>query len=102
MTDAGKIIRMLRHKNNWSQHDVAKKLGISIPAFSKIESGVTDVNLSRLEQIAALFNLSVIGLLTDGANYPNTQPAEQVENLSKRLLDREDEVIVLKKKRIRE
>jgi len=32
-------IRMLRQQNNWSQEDIARKLGISIPAFSKIEPG---------------------------------------------------------------
>jgi transcriptional regulator with XRE-family HTH domain len=47
----GKNIRTLRHQRGWSQEDVANRLGISIPAFSKIETGVTDINLSRLEQI---------------------------------------------------
>ena len=46
----GKSIRILRHQHGWSQEDIANRLGISIPAFSKIETGVTDVNLSRLEQ----------------------------------------------------
>jgi transcriptional regulator with XRE-family HTH domain len=98
MSDVGKRIRMLRHQNNWSQQDVAKKLNISIPAFSKIESGVTDVNLSRLEQIAALFNLSVIDLLIDGATNPNILLANQVEHLSGLLRDREGEVIALQKR----
>ena len=40
------------------------RLGISIPAFSKIETGVTDVNLSRLEQIANIYEVSVVQLLT--------------------------------------
>ena len=52
MQTLGKKIRLLRHQKSWSQEDVAKQLGISIPAFSKIETGITDINLSRLEQIS--------------------------------------------------
>jgi transcriptional regulator with XRE-family HTH domain len=37
----GMNIRTLRHQRGWSQEDVADRLGISIPAFSKIETGVT-------------------------------------------------------------
>ena len=40
----GKSIRILRHQHGWSQEDIANRLGISIPAFSKIETGVTEVN----------------------------------------------------------
>ena len=59
----GRNIRAIRHKNNWSQEDVANKLGISIPAFSKIETGITDVNLSRLQQIADIFGMSLVQVL---------------------------------------
>jgi len=59
----GMNIRTLRHQHSWSQEDVADRLGISIPAFSKIETGVTDINLSRLEQIANVFEVSVVYLL---------------------------------------
>jgi transcriptional regulator with XRE-family HTH domain len=44
---AGKNIRTLRHEHGWSQEDVANRLGISIPAFSKIETGVTPRNQAR-------------------------------------------------------
>jgi transcriptional regulator with XRE-family HTH domain len=64
MKTLGKKIRLLRHQKGWSQEEVAKRLDISIPAFSKIETGITDINLSRLEQIAVLFEMSVVQLLT--------------------------------------
>ena len=44
---------------------VAYKVGISVPAYSKIESGSTDVNLSRLEQIAHVLGVNVVGLLSE-------------------------------------
>jgi len=59
----GKNIRTIRHQRGWSQEDVANRLGISIPAFSKIETGVTDINLSRLEQIANIYEVNVVNLL---------------------------------------
>lgn len=77
---------------------MAKKLDISVPAFSKIETGITDVNLSRIEQIAALFELSVVELLAN--DNLTTTPAyqEELSQLNQKLRNREDEVINLQKK----
>lgn len=98
MKTLGKKIRLLRHQKGWSQEDVAKRLDISIPAFSKIETGITDINLSRLEQIANLFDMSVVSLLTfNDAEYEQKYLSE-LENVNKKLMDRETEVIDLQKK----
>lgn len=77
---------------------MAKRLDISIPAFSKIETGITDINLSRLEQIANLFELSVVALLTFNDTEHDDKHAHELEHVSKRLMDRETEVIDLQKK----
>ncbi|SEO98039.1 helix-turn-helix domain-containing protein [Mucilaginibacter sp. OK283] len=93
----GKNIRTLRHQHGWSQEDVANRLGISIPAFSKIETGVTDINLSRLEQIANIFELNVVNLLALDAEEIDLTPS----NLSvaqKKLVDRETEIANLQRK----
>ena len=55
MSSLGKKIKALRQQKDWLQGDVAKKLNISIPAYSKIESDITDINISRLKQIAEIF-----------------------------------------------
>ena len=93
----GKNIRTIRHQRGWSQEDVANRLGISIPAFSKIETGVTDINLSRLEQIANIYEVNVTNLLS-----LETEEAEpQVSNLNvaqKKILDREAEIANLQRK----
>jgi transcriptional regulator with XRE-family HTH domain len=95
---AGKNIRTLRHQHNWSQEDVANRLGISIPAFSKIETGVTDINLSRLEQIANIFEVSVVNLLSlEYVEQPNIQDAS-LNIIQKRLMDREAEIAHLQRK----
>jgi transcriptional regulator with XRE-family HTH domain len=43
---------------------MAKKLDITRSSYSKIESGSTDVNLSRLEQIALILDVKLIDLLS--------------------------------------
>lgn len=98
MSTIGKNIRQLRQKKGWSQGEVAKRLNISIPAFSKIETGVTDINFSRLDQIARLFEvttLEVISLdylkLEDG-NY------QKVSELKAKVSEQEEEIIKLQKK----
>jgi transcriptional regulator with XRE-family HTH domain len=98
MKTLGKKIRLLRHQKGWSQEDVAKRLDISIPAFSKIETGITDINLSRLEQISKLFEMTVVQLLTYNDNEAQEKYVSELENISKRLQEREAEVIELQKK----
>ena len=98
MKTLGKKIRLLRHQKGWSQEDVAKRLDISIPAFSKIETGITDINLSRLEQIATLFEMGVVQLLTFNETEQDQKFVTELENVHKRLMDRETEVIELQKK----
>lgn len=98
MNALGKKIRLLRHQKGWSQEDVAKRLDISIPAFSKIETGITDVNLSRLNQISKLFGLSLVQLLSTSDSEEEKQIQDEIDNLSKKLQLREVEVIDLQKK----
>lgn len=98
MNALGKKIRLLRHEKGWSQEDVAKRLDISIPAFSKIETGITDVNLSRLNQISKLFGLTLVQLLSTTDAEEDRQAMGQIEDLNKQLQTREAEVIELQKK----
>ena len=86
-------LKQLRHKHGWNQENVANRLDISVPTYSKIETGVTDINLSRLEQLAELFHLSIFELLTgDNATDP-----KEVERLKVLLINRDQEVIELQK-----
>ncbi|WP_426671729.1 helix-turn-helix domain-containing protein [Mucilaginibacter sp. McL0603] len=98
MKALGKKIRLLRHQNGWSQEDVAKRLDISIPAFSKIETGITDINLSRLEQISTLFDMTVVQLLTFNDEENDQKFINELEVVNKKLMDRDAEVIDLQKK----
>ena len=93
----GENIRFIRHMKGLSQDDVAKKLNISIPAISKIETGVTDVNLSRLEQIASLFEMSVVQLVGFNKKIENNKVTE-LDLLNDKLFNREIEMVELQQK----
>jgi transcriptional regulator with XRE-family HTH domain len=96
----GKTIRELRHEKGWSQANAASQLDISIPAFSKIETGATDINLSRLEQIAHLFGMSAVQLIGRGENGEIPAASHHLEETKLRLSEREAELIALQAKMI--
>lgn len=98
MNTIGKNIRHLRHRNGWSQGEVAKQLEISIPAFSKIETGVTDVNISRLEQIAKLFEVTAIDLISKEGEQHQGENAAEITMLKEKIAVKEEEIIGLQKK----
>jgi transcriptional regulator with XRE-family HTH domain len=56
-------IRFIRQAKNLSQDEMAEKLGICLNAYGNIERGDTDIRLSRLEQIAQLFEMPLSQLL---------------------------------------
>ena len=98
MSIIGKNIRQLRHKNGWSQGEVAKRLEISIPAFSKIETGITDINISRLDQISRLFEVSTLEIISKEGDLNQIGNFTEMRDLRDRLFDKEEEIIALQKK----
>lgn len=64
-------IRFIRQQHGWSQEEMAVKLNMSSNGYGNIERGDTDVNLSRLEEIAAIFNLSLSQLFSDDEDAKN-------------------------------
>jgi len=98
MNKLGKKIRLLRYQKGWSQQDVAKKLEISVPAFSKMETGITDLNLSRLIQIAKLFNFTAVQLLSFSETDHVNDYVDGITLIQQKLKEREEEIIRLQKK----
>ena len=96
MNTIGRKVRMLRHKRGWTQEDVAIQMGLSVPAYSNIESGLSDINLSRLERLAGVFDLSVIEILM--LDEPVRQKSiEEIATLDRLLANRNSELIELRK-----
>jgi transcriptional regulator with XRE-family HTH domain len=52
-------IRLIRETKGLTQEQVAEKLKISVNSYGDIERGNNDVKLSRLEQIAELFEIKL-------------------------------------------
>ena len=98
MYTIGKKIKYLRFQRGWSQEDVAKRADISILALSKIETGLTDINLSKLERLAVLFEMSVIQLITLEEAKSGSGHMDELETANRRLMDQEAEIIDLQKK----
>ncbi len=65
MLEIGRRIKRLRQQKGWSQVEAAQLLHISVPAYSKIETDITDVSVSRLSQIADLFEVHISQMFLD-------------------------------------
>lgn len=57
-------IRTIRERNALSQEDMATKMNMSVNGYAKIERGETKLRLDKLEQIAQIFNLDIVELLS--------------------------------------
>ena len=88
MKSLGEKIRYYRNLKNWSQEEIAHKLDISLPAYSKIERNLTDLNFSRLKQIARVLGISPAELISSST---------EQHNLQKLLHERDKEIIRLQK-----
>lgn len=60
----GHKIREVRLKRNLTQEFIAHRIGITPQAYCKMESGKTDVSVSKLKKIAKELGVTV-GLLAD-------------------------------------
>jgi transcriptional regulator with XRE-family HTH domain len=52
-------IKELRKKRDWSQEIVANKLNISLNSYGALERGETDIKLSRVEELARIFEVDI-------------------------------------------
>ena len=57
------IIKELREERNWSQEQMAERLGMSKNGYAKIERGESLPSLERLDEIAKVLGVSVLELI---------------------------------------
>lgn len=103
MQKIGHTIKKLRQSSNWKQREMAEKLNISIPAYSKIEMGATDINIKRLKQLATIFNVNPSDILAPEeatAATPGLSDREQLEQLKIKLAEKDEQVNQLRSKLI--
>jgi transcriptional regulator with XRE-family HTH domain len=56
-------IRKIRESRNYTQDYLAAKLNMSQNAYSKIELGLSNINLSRLMRIAEILEVDVVDII---------------------------------------
>jgi len=100
MKNVGKNIRRLRQKKGWTLVQIADKVQVSVPAFSKIETGPTDINMSRLKQLADIFEVSILDILYDEGENPQEELIEAANTLREQIQEKEATVNMLQKKLI--
>lgn len=62
MNDITKTLKDLRNQNNISQADLAKRMGMSQSAYSKLENNPDNVTLGQYKQLAKIHRVE-LGLL---------------------------------------
>lgn len=100
MNNVGKNIRRLRQKKGWTLVQIAEKVQVSVPAFSKIETGPTDINMSRLKQLANIFDVSILDILYEEGKNPQEDLIEAANLLKEKIQEKEETVNELQKKLI--
>ncbi|MET3112958.1 transcriptional regulator with XRE-family HTH domain [Pedobacter sp. CG_S7] len=100
MKNVGKNIRRLRQKKGWTLVQIAEMVKISVPAFSKIETGPTDINMSRLKQLANIFGVHVMEILYEEGKNPQNALVEIANGLRRELEVQDATVNMLQKKLI--
>jgi transcriptional regulator with XRE-family HTH domain len=73
MTTIHYKLKLLRQKHALTQIQVAEKLNCSVPAYSKMETGSTDITDYRLTQLAELYQLRVSEIYEFGEPCNNEQ-----------------------------
>lgn len=92
MKTLGEKIRYYRNLKGWTQDDMADRLDMSLPAYSKMERNITDITYSRLQQVAKVFDVT-ISELVDLSDKKHDE-----SDLKKELAEKEKEIMQLQKK----
>ncbi len=74
MFETGNRIRKMRDKLDYSQQFVAQELGISQPAYARIEQGLTKLDTMRLLVLAKVLQVQPLQLLA------GTEDIEEIRN----------------------
>ncbi len=67
-------LKVLRAERNWSQGDLADRLGVSRQTINAIETGKYDPSLPLAFKVAALFDLPIEEIFS-----PDQQELEQIK-----------------------
>lgn len=93
----GQKIKLLRKFKNWSQQEVCNRLKISVPAYSKIEAGITTLTYSRLQQLVDVFETTMSDLTTLKAEDAHSSQSKLVTELRLKIATSEAQIAKLQR-----
>ncbi len=71
-------IKKIRQEKGFSQYDLADRILVSQPVYSKLEAGITSLDIERLLRISVALDVSLSDLFppdeTDKENTPEDKP----------------------------
>ncbi len=78
----GEKFKALRTERGLTQEIIAEKLDLSVSAYAKLERAETEITVTKMEQIALLYGLKVLDLVTSESqptyNFNNTHDNQAV------------------------
>ncbi|REG92270.1 helix-turn-helix protein [Flavobacterium aquicola] len=97
-------IKQIRELKNLTQEHISNELGLSVRAYSKIESGETQLTINRLKQISAILEIDPIEILGFNVknifNINNSEGNSNYINYSDKLIEQYEETIESLKEQI--
>ena len=81
-----KYLQLLRKSNNYTQDDLAEKLGISRQAVSKWETGMTIPDLEVLLKISKIYDITINDILEPKIQPQRITDFEQISTISEKEL----------------
>jgi len=58
-------IKQLREERGLKQEEVAEKLGLHLTNYNKLENGKTELTTSRMEELAAIFGVDPVAIISE-------------------------------------
>ena len=80
----GARIKQARLAKNYTQEDLAEKIGISVAFLSRVERGNSHLNLNRLDQIWNLLDVSEAYLLSGASSSSESYLDKEFSDLLKK------------------
>lgn len=90
---------MLRLENRLTQEKLSGELSCSVPAYSKIETGATDITDTRLQRLAKFYNMRVADIYNYGEPVDNVLLLE-LAKIKEELSEKDARILYLQTKLI--
>lgn len=97
-------IKQIRELKNLTQEHMSNQLGLSVRAYSKIESGETQLTINRLKEISSILEIDPIEILGFNVkkifNINNSDEASNYNDYTNKLIQQYEETIQSLKEQI--